>query len=962
MNKKLLFSLVGYGLALLTVAVVICHLAAIKEMDATVSAAGRQLVVWSGGAALALVLVLLGIILFLTKRIAQHERVARETHTMQQHIEFILGATNTGLDIIDSQFNVRYMDPAWQKLYGDPAGRKCYEYFMDRDEVCPGCGVVKALGTKSVTVIEEVLVKENNRPIQVTTIPFQNEEREWLVAEMKADISQRKQAEEALRTSKERYEHITSNIPGLVYQFVMHPDGSYSMPYASAGSRELFGLEPETIVRDAGALLDLIHPDDVEVFNLHVRESADSLKPWRHELRTLVDGKERWYQGVSHPHRQPNGDILWDGVLLDITERKQAEEELRKHRDHLEELVAARTSDLKAGNDELQREITERKRVEQALRESEKHLRVKLDYIMSPDEEPSSLSLLDLVTLEDLQQIQDAFAQAMGVASIISDVEGHPITTASNFCGVCEIIRSTEKGNKRCIRSDKIVGEKAMKTMRPTYEKCLSCGFVDASAPIIVAGKHIANWLIGQSNAMGVDRGRIEKYAVEIGADVDAMLAAYEKMPQMSIEKFEQILNLLWLLAKEISTLGYNNLKLTKDIAERKQAEDELRRLRNLLSNIVNSMPSVLVGVDLQGRVTQWNREAARATGIAAEQAQGRLLDEVFPKLQSEMEQVRKAIRTRQVQEDLKVPRRVDGETRFSDVIVYPLLANGVEGAVIRIDDVTERVHIEEMMMQTEKMMSVGALAAGMAHEINNPLGGILQGAQNIQRRFSTELAKNVQVARECGTSLDTIRAYLGKREIQGFIEGIRESGTRAARIVANMLQFSRRSEAQVVLADLPELVERALELAASDYDLKKKYDFRRIEIVREFEPDLPQVPVVVTEIEQVVLNLLKNAAQAMQEEQSDEKKPHIILRMKREGDWVRLVVEDNGPGMNEPTSKRAFEPFFTTKGIGVGTGLGLSVSYMIITNNHKGTMTLDSTPGKGTRFVIHLPLERKAL
>ncbi|MEA3282725.1 MAG: PocR ligand-binding domain-containing protein [Euryarchaeota archaeon] len=220
----------------------------------------------------------------------------------------------------------------------------------------------------------------------------------------------------------------------------------------------------------------------------------------------------------------------------------------------------------------------ERKRAEEALRESEDRLRVRLDYILSPDKDVKNVSLTDLIDVTDLQQIQDAFSAANNVASIISDIDGTPITKASNFCGVCDIIRSTEKGNINCIKSDRVLGEKAKARMKPTYEQCLSCGFVDASAPIIVGGEHIANWLIGQSNAMHVDKNRIETYAKEIDADTDEMLDAFEKMSEMSLAKFEEVLDLLWLIAKKLSALAHNNLVLAKDITERKRVEEALRK------------------------------------------------------------------------------------------------------------------------------------------------------------------------------------------------------------------------------------------------------------------------------------------------------------------------------------------------------------------------------------------------
>ncbi|HUL38523.1 MAG TPA: PAS domain S-box protein [Thermodesulfobacteriota bacterium] len=122
-----------------------------------------------------------------------------EITTLKQQMEFILGVTKTGLDIIDSKFNIRYIDPEWAKVYGDPTGRKCYEYFMGGKAPCPSCGIPKALQTKKPIVTEEILVKENSRPIQVTTIPFQNNDGEWLVAEVNVDISERKWMEEAVR-------------------------------------------------------------------------------------------------------------------------------------------------------------------------------------------------------------------------------------------------------------------------------------------------------------------------------------------------------------------------------------------------------------------------------------------------------------------------------------------------------------------------------------------------------------------------------------------------------------------------------------------------------------------------------------------------------------------------------------------------------------------------------------------
>jgi PAS domain S-box-containing protein len=430
-------------------------------------------------------------------------------------------------------------------------------------------------------------------------------------------------------------------------------------------------------------------------------------------------------------------------------------------------------------------------------------------------------------------------------------------------------------------------------------------------------------------------------------------------------------------------TLNYVAVK--RDISDRRKAEEELRHLRNYLSNIINSMPSVLVGVDFDGNITQWNAEAERSTGISPVEAAGKPLAQVFPRLALRMDKVREAMQNRQVLSELKHAHTEGGETRYEDIAIYPLIVNGVEGAVIRVDDVTERVCMEEMMVQSEKMMSVGGLAAGMAHEINNPLAGMIQTAEVLSIRLEKDLPANLLAAGDAGTTMDSIRAFMDSRNVPIMLERIRESGSRAAQIVLNMLSFSRKSDSFFSARNLAELLDQSVDLAGSDYDLKKKYDFRRILIVREYEDNLPLVPCESGRILQVLLNILRNGAEAMHGvmekdgvmakggvmekyeggRMKDEiKKPRFILRLTHEPEsgMVRIEIEDNGPGMDESTRKRIFEPFFTTKPTDQGTGLGLSVSYFIITENHGGKMAVESTPGSASKFIIHLPIERRML
>lgn len=269
--------------------------------------------------------------------------------------------------------------------------------------------------------------------------------------------------------------------------------------------------------------------------------------------------------------------------------------------------------------------------------------------------------------------------------------------------------------------------------------------------------------------------------------------------------------------------------------------------------------------------------------------------------------------------------------------------------------DFTEREQARDLMIQTEKMTMIGGLAAGMAHEINNPIGIIVQNLHNIERRLAPDSPDNQDVAEELGINLLQIRTYLEKRSVLKMLATMYKAGERTAKIVSNMLQFSRKSGSERRLVVLPDIIRRAVDLAANDYDLKKIFDFHRINFVMNFAVDLPKVLVNETEFEQVMINILKNAAQAMAE--SGSPRPEINLNAYRDGAMAVVKVSDNGPGMDENTRKHIFEPFFTTKDVGAGTGLGLSVSYALITQNHKGTFTVDSAPGEGTCFTIKLPL-----
>lgn len=415
-------------------------------------------------------------------------------------------------------------------------------------------------------------------------------------------------------------------------------------------------------------------------------------------------------------------------------------------------------------------------------------------------------------------------------------------------------------------------------------------------------------------------------------------------------------------LIKDIERKYLKVLPVTIQSAiERWAARQEVERLRLLLGDIINSMPSILVGVDVDCRVTMWNREAELIAGIPESEARGVLLAAVFPQLEGEAHKICNTIHESiPFRDELAIQSR-EGDSRLWDLIVYPLTAGKKGGAVIRIDDVTERMRIEAMMVHSEKMLSVGGLAAGMAHELNNPLAGILHNTQVMKNRLLGELPRNRKHAEESGISIAGLRRYMELRGIPEMMESIEDAGRRAAHIVDNLLTFSSSSDSRPRPQDLNRILDQALELAINQETLKNDYNFAAITIEKEYHTQLPTVLCEAGKIQQVFLNLLKNCAQALYEKKNLAV-PRIILRTVPEDTGVRVEIEDNGVGMDKKVMKRIFEPFFTTRSVGKGAGLGLSVAYFIITRDHNGSMEAASVADEGTLMTIRLPFDRRHL
>jgi signal transduction histidine kinase len=253
----------------------------------------------------------------------------------------------------------------------------------------------------------------------------------------------------------------------------------------------------------------------------------------------------------------------------------------------------------------------------------------------------------------------------------------------------------------------------------------------------------------------------------------------------------------------------------------------------------------------------------------------------------------------------------------------------------------------QQQLLQSEKMAAIGQLAAGVAHEINNPVGFVNSNLGTLKTYIDRLMTlvdayekQDANLIAQCRQAADI--EFL-REDLPSLVDESREGLSRVTKIVQDLKDFSRVDQAAVQPANLNAALESTLNVVWNE--LKYKAD-----IVRELG-DLPDIVCVPAQINQVFMNLLVNAAQAIPQHGT------ITLRSGLTQDHAWFEIEDNGCGMSEAVQKRIFEPFYTTKPVGKGTGLGLSISYDIIVKKHHGQMYVRSTPGQGTCFRISLPL-----
>lgn len=395
-----------------------------------------------------------------------------------------------------------------------------------------------------------------------------------------------------------------------------------------------------------------------------------------------------------------------------------------------------------------------------------------------------------------------------------------------------------------------------------------------------------------------------------------------------SIDRFgeERFYHLVAAPVKDSSDKVIRVLQLMLDLTEARELEKRAEQTEQILKNILRESADAIIGIDSRNCIVSWNKGAELIFGYAENEILGKPLDILIPpgdKHSREQEELRKEVRKHGFIKNFEAEML----TRSGNRVILSLTKSAIRdyngniiGSSIIARDITEVKGLEHQLRQSERLAVMGQLAAGIAHEVGNPLTSISSIVQVLQRKNSDRFYQS---------QLSTIRDHID----------------RINKIVRELVDFARPAQFELVSTDVNDVIRSALGIVR--YDKRSK----NIDFKIKFHEALPNVKADPDQLLQVFTNIMMNAIDAMEVKGGVLTVMTSVLNRR-----VRAEFEDTGVGMSREVMKKIFDPFFSTKEVGKGTGLGLSVSYKII-ENLNGTIEVKSREGYGSKFIVSIPV-----
>lgn len=738
------------------------------------------------------------------------------------------------------------------------------------------------------------------------------------------DITKRKQAEEALRQSEanlaaaQKLAHCGSWEFDIITQKLVWSDELF----------QIFGCDPDLPAPTYSELEQLIYPDDRELWRQTSEQCSKYGQSFESEHRIVrPDGCIRYVYAQGQPILNHQGQpIKMIGAVLDITERKQAEEVLRQYQEHLEDLVRERTAKLDRANQQLKEKITQQKQAEEALRQSEARF------------QRLATNVPGMIYQFRLRPNGDRGFKYVS-AGCRELFEREPEELLQNAQFVFELVHPED-----LLELEQSIAVSAT-TLQPWNHECR-----------IVTPSGRLKWLQGRSRCEKRSNGDIVWDGLLVDISDRKQTEEALRRSEEQIRALYESTSLAVIMTDENGLFECNSAAVrlfgctdAQELYGKHPVDLSPSTQPNGQDSFTLANEMMAIAFEQGNHRFEWVCRRLDGTDFPAEV--------VLTTIQMEHRNIVQAII-----QDLTERKQAEEFLRQSE-------AQERERAQQLEQILRELQQTQTQLIQSEKMSSLGQLVAGVAHEINNPVNFIYGNLMHANE-YTQDLLGLVQLYQqhylepvpEIGEEIDAIDLDFIIEDLPKLLSSMRVGAERIREIVMSLRNFSRLDEAERKAVDIHEGIDSTLMILQNR--LKAKPDHPAVQIIKEYG-ELPLIECYPGQLNQVFMNLITNAIDALDDYNNERSLKEILTNPSKikistevENGHIKIRIADNGPGMKEEIRQRLFDPFFTTKPIGKGTGLGLSISYQIVVEKHGGELKCNSAPGQGAEFLIKLPIK----
>jgi PAS domain S-box-containing protein len=836
-----------------------------------------------------------------------------------------------GITIVNLEGNVSYVNASFARIHGytpDELIGQHLSIFHTEQQMAKVNRLIKQLNREGSYVAEEVGHKRKDSTEFTTlmngTLVKDEQGTPLFMAATVVDITERKQMEEELREAEFRYRTVANST--YDWEYLENPDGTYR--YVSPSCERITGYEVDEFISNPDLLRGIVVVEDKEKWLEHHRQVAQ--ERGEHEVQFRIqrkDGETCWIEQAGRPVIDDQGRFLgYRASNRDVTDRKQVEEALKESEEFNISLLANSPNPIIVVNPDNSIRYVNPAHEKLTGFSLAELIGLKAPYPYWPEERVKKItSDLETAMRRKTVRIEELFRNKSGEQFWV-EITSAPISKDGKFKYLlANWVDITER-------------KQAEEALQAILKTALD-GFylADLEGKLLEVNDSYCK-MIGYTREELLKMSTRDIEAIESPEEIaqhikKVMAQGSDRFESRHKRKDGQIIN----VEISVNYLDVGEVQLfvfARDITERKQVEEALRDSEEKSRKMFESVSDSISVIDLSGIITQTNQRTVEIHGFSSreEMVGMNAFDLVAPRDRERIARnMRQALKRGIIRDQEYTLLRADGSEFPAELSTSVLKdASGKVTSHITIArDITERKQAEEREKELQKelllssrLASIGELAAGIAHQINNPLTGVLGFSQRLLRKSTDQ-----------ETNQDLKRIYT--------------EAERAAKVVQNLLTFARRRQPQKQDSDINEILESALELRA--YELTTS----NIEVVTDLAPGLPELMLDFQQIQEVFLNIILNAEQAMTEANGGGK---LTIKTKERKGYIRTTFTDNGPGIPAKNLEKIFDPFFSTKGEKGGTGLGLSVCHGII-SEHGGRIYARSKPGEGATFFIELPV-----